>query len=98
VTGTLLHTTDGGIDWGVQDPETTDHLVSLHFTDQDTGWIVGGGTNYATILHTTNGGIKWYPQDAGESEFLSAIHFVDPQHGWAVGFNGTILHTVTGGE
>ena len=41
--GTVLKTTNGGLDWAVQHPieGTTERLKSVFFIDSNTGWAVG---------------------------------------------------------
>ena len=41
---------------------------------------------------------SWQPQPANSAFRLEDVFFVDTQRGWAVGANGTIVHTVTGGQ
>jgi photosystem II stability/assembly factor-like uncharacterized protein len=63
--GSLIHTTDGGASWSVQEtarwqyiPDHTEpaapSLNAVHFIDASTGWAVGDD---GTILHTTRGGL-----------------------------------------
>jgi photosystem II stability/assembly factor-like uncharacterized protein len=70
-------------------------LVSVYFTDSNTGWAVGIG---GTILKTTNGGTNWISQSSGTVEQLSSVYFTNSNTGWAVGTNGTILKTTNGGN
>jgi len=51
--GTIITTTNGGINWTSQESRTGYDLNSVYFTDSNTGWAVGRS---GTILHTTNGG------------------------------------------
>ena len=70
------------------------YLNSVHFINEQTGWIVGSN---GTILNTRNGGETWELQPSGTTNDLFSVHFTDALNGWAVGENGTILHTSTGG-
>jgi len=91
----ILHTSDGGSNWSVQDFEIngyTHQFTDVFFIDASTGWIVGSGyaggnfNNTETlILKTTNGGQDWAPQWMQSGGLLNAVHFVDAQHGWAAG-------------
>ncbi|UCF13723.1 MAG: PKD domain-containing protein [Thermoplasmatales archaeon] len=95
--GHVLHTSNGGATWVVQDPGVTSHLTDVHFTDSNNGWIIGG---FGLLLHTTNGGDTWTSEDPGTSDSLSGIHFIDGQNGWIAGGNNndaTIMHTNDGG-
>src|SRR5207249_8526810 len=58
VRGTLYHTTDGGINWKFQIPDTSIQISAyyyIQFTDNKHGWAY---TLSATSggIHTTNGG------------------------------------------
>jgi len=90
-----LKTTDGGTNWNSQSSGTTEYLSSVHFTDNNTGWVVGGE---GTILKTTDGGTNWNSQSSGTLEGFSSVHFTDNNKGWAVGTASTILNTTDGGE
>jgi len=61
--GTILKTTDGGINWLTQNSCTDVNLYSVHFPSVDTGYVVG---DCGTILKTTDGG--WY---VGLTDLLS---------------------------
>jgi len=52
VDGTILHTTNGGIDWISQPSGTHNCLNAVVFANTRSGWIVGTG---GTILHVENG-------------------------------------------
>jgi photosystem II stability/assembly factor-like uncharacterized protein len=58
--GTILHTTDGGLNWVPQNSGTMYNLNSVHLPDANTGIAVGVS---GTILHTTDGGLNWVPQN-----------------------------------
>ncbi|MFH2004381.1 MAG: T9SS type A sorting domain-containing protein, partial [Bacteroidota bacterium] len=86
--------TDGGALWTSQTSGTTNSLLSVSFTDANTGTAVG----YAgTILRTTNGGALWTSQTSGTTNELMGVSFTDANTGTAVGGWGTILRTTTGG-
>lgn len=100
VVGNIDRTTDGGASWTTT--TVGDAAGTLHFVDANRGWVVGYGgpgcTPLCGIARTTDGGATWTPQASGTTQLLNAVDFVDPWVGAAVGSNGTILHTVTGGE
>jgi photosystem II stability/assembly factor-like uncharacterized protein len=95
--GVLLKTTNGGATWDSLDIGFSQDFSDIYFVDSQTGWIAGGDTINGTVLHTSDGGNSWNIQDTGTPNFLYSIHFTDPNNGWAVGYDGTILHTTTGG-
>jgi len=62
--GTILYTSDGGINWEGQTISYANPLLSVSFCDEFNGWVVGYGrdnfSNYqASILHTQTGGITF---------------------------------------
>ncbi|HCH10330.1 MAG TPA: glycosyl hydrolase, partial [Dehalococcoidia bacterium] len=48
--GSIVYTTDGGVNWKSQVTGTDEILRGVAFTDSDTGWIVG---DMGTILKFT---------------------------------------------
>jgi photosystem II stability/assembly factor-like uncharacterized protein len=92
--GTILRTTDGGINWTLQSSGTIETLTGVSFTDSDYGTAVGGP---GTILRTTDGGTTWTEQLSGTTEWLEGVSFTDSVNGTAVGFLGKILRTTNGG-
>jgi len=65
----VLHTTDGGLNWGVlPSPETGNNPVGLSFVDRQTGFVLYGYEaitgidnvlNGVTLYKTTDGGYEW---------------------------------------
>ncbi len=97
VNGLVVRTTNGGSTWDSLYLGTLHHFSHIQFVDALTGWISGGDNTHATILHTTDGGATWVMQDAGTNNYLYGFFFLDADMGWAVGYDGTIIHTTTGG-
>lgn len=97
VLGTVLKTTNAGVTWDSMYAGTSDHFEDVFFIDMMTGWIVGGENTQGAVLYTSDGGDSWVPQDVGASKFLFAVYFTDADTGWAVGYDGTVIHTTTGG-
>jgi photosystem II stability/assembly factor-like uncharacterized protein len=95
--GTILRTTNSGLNWTSQTSGTTHYLNSVSFTDANTGTAVGGIYRVSTILRTTNGGINWTSQSSGTTNHLWCVNFTDANIGTAVGDLGTILRTTNGG-
>ena len=93
--GTILHSSDSGLTWEIQQSPTRNALFRVRFKDPKRGWISG---SYGSILHTTNGGKSWSAQPSNTSEHLFGLTFVDEQVGCAVGSRGTILQTRDGGR
>ncbi len=74
---------------------TSEHLLSIHFTDDNTGYTVGTG---GTILKTVDGGLNWTPQNSGTFSAFYATCFTDALTGWAVGDDGVVRRTTDGGN
>jgi photosystem II stability/assembly factor-like uncharacterized protein len=106
--GTILYTSDGGINWLPQNSGTSFALTDISFVNLNNGWVVGrsfSGSNFeGIILHTSNGGIDWIDQTPGQISGLSSVSFVDSLTGWVAGGGGSlidyglILHTSNGGQ
>ncbi|MBX7041502.1 MAG: FG-GAP-like repeat-containing protein [Ignavibacteria bacterium] len=90
----FLNTANGQLGWVPQTSGTSSSLLSVYFTDNNTGWAVG---NAGTILKTTNSGANWTPQTSGTGNPLQSVYFIDTNTGWAVGKFGTSLKTIDGG-
>jgi photosystem II stability/assembly factor-like uncharacterized protein len=93
----IFKTMDGGNTWDFQTFGSDTSFQGIQFVNDSTGWIVGGSNTTAVILYTNDGGTTWIPQNPGTSNFLSEFYFTDVNNGWAVGFDGSIVHTSTGG-
>ncbi|MBL7075280.1 T9SS type A sorting domain-containing protein [candidate division KSB1 bacterium] len=88
--------------WFYLDPLPTENaLLSVHFVNADTGYVVGGHHDGQTwigiITKTMNGGITWIIQTTQMGLFWS-VYFTDENTGYAVGGIGTILKTTDGGD
>jgi photosystem II stability/assembly factor-like uncharacterized protein len=93
--GTILRTTNGGINWTPQTaPGTATHLFDVFFINDNTGWVVG---DVGKIIKTTNGGALWIQQITGTPYELQSVFFSDANTGYAAGWYGTILKTTNGG-
>ena len=65
--GTIIKTTNGGINWISQSLSTADDIHSIFFVDALNGWIVLYEFNpdrHGIIMHTTNGGNNWITQQS----------------------------------
>jgi len=94
-TGTILCTTNGGVNWNLQSSGTTVILFCVSFTDANTETVVGAT---GTIVRTTNGGVNWNSQSSGLTSALNDVSFTDANNGTVVSeTGGTILRTTNGG-
>jgi len=76
--GTILKTTNAGINWTSLSSGTTNSLLSVSFIDIDNGWVVGLDS---TILHTTNGGVTFIEEEPNPTQpnsFLLSQNYPNP--------------------
>ncbi|NOS85990.1 MAG: hypothetical protein HOP31_12685, partial [Ignavibacteria bacterium] len=92
----IYNSTNLGSSWNVIYREylTKEHLNSVHFTNQLTGFACG---EKGILLSSTNGGINWLVSNMGTNYSLQDIQFVNEQTGfiggWDLNPNGVILRT-----
>lgn len=89
--GVIWTTVDGGQHWHLADSPVNCSLQSIHFVDEQNGWIVGGWTQpyshrtSGVVLRTENGGRRWTQVPSDTLPMLSKVVFFDKRHGGAVG-------------
>lgn len=94
--GFLSKTTNGGINWTVQNPVMTSQFVrDISFVNSNTGFICGDD---GLIRKTTNGGLNWIPLTANTSSGIYGIDAPDSLHVYASVNNGTVLKSTNGGS
>ncbi len=92
--GVILHSTDRGATWIMQEGGGDEALYAIQFVDDRIGFIVGRS---GLVLRTDDGGGSWVRQESNTHEPLMDVSFVDDKYGWAVGNFATIIHTSDGG-
>ncbi len=100
--GIILHTTDGGGHWVLQDTHATNEVQDVFFLNRNLGWA--STFNYSSapfgtiLLNTTNGGASWqaHPYPA-ENIFITCILFRDSLNGWMGGMPHALVRTTNGG-
>ena len=88
----ILHTTNGGQDWNIQDSSLL-NILSIFLIDSSHLWATTSFT-YSPTLKSSDGGINWIP----DSTIMWAydVHFLDTLVGWAAGWS-SISKTTNGG-
>jgi len=97
-TGTIVKTTNAGLNWTIQNTYTSYRLHSVFFPDADTGYAVG---EVGSLLRTVDGGITWTYKNLGISNSLNSVYFTDTKTGYIVGddnIKALILKTTDGGN
>jgi len=95
--GTLLRTTDSGLNWNTVDLGYLNDFNEIIFVNYNYGWIVGGE---GLILKTTDGGGSWFQQNSGVNFNLVTVFFIDENNGWIStnALTGEVLKTTNSGE
>jgi len=100
--GIIIHTSDGGNSWIIQESQTENDIVHVFFLNNNLGWASSykySSLPYGTLLlKTTDGGQNWnsslYPE---ENIFITCILFQDSLNGWMGGRPHTLVKTIDGG-
>jgi photosystem II stability/assembly factor-like uncharacterized protein len=98
--GVIIHTSDSGNTWTLQNSYTTDPIDDIFFLNNNTGWCVSNSYYHAgtAIFKTTNGGINWTNHEYPDTtQALFTIYFRNENTGFMGGYYGTILKTTDGG-
>ena len=92
--GTLLKSTNQGVNFTQSIINAGENLTSVFFFDASTGWI---STGTGKIYYSTNGGNNWSQQNSPTANYLNKIKFSTALTGIACGINGTFIKTTNGG-
>jgi len=92
--GTLIHSTDGGLTWTIQ-IASGNAIRSISSVDNNHVWALDSQRN---VLSSTDAGATWQTAATGSTSTLVAIKFADQRHGWAVGPSENIWATADGGR
>ncbi len=96
--GTIIHTSNGGDDWIVQNSTVQTFIVDIFFINENIGWAITFRDTFpfgSIILNTTNGGDNWIAEDYPDGNvFMNTIFFFDSVNGW---IGGTYIAGTTNG-
>jgi len=98
--GTIIHTSDGGKSWEIQNSTAQTYILDIHFINKDIGWALKWNDVFpfnSVILKTTNGGTEWTPENYPDnSALMRTIFFFDSLNGFIGGSH--IAYTTNGGS
>jgi photosystem II stability/assembly factor-like uncharacterized protein len=101
-TGTIIHTSDGGLSWEVQSSPTTNNIMDVFFLDRQRGWASSWNFSgfYGTLLlKTDNGGADWISEEFPIGNiFIHCILFLDSLTGWIGASPHALARTTDGGQ
>jgi photosystem II stability/assembly factor-like uncharacterized protein len=95
--GTILATTDGGLNWTRQDSKSTAYVLNgVYFLTAQHGFAVGAS---GRILESVNGGSIWTARTgiSTDARELRDVTFFGPSLGFIVGNGGVLLRTTDAG-
>ena len=99
--GSVIHTTDGGQNWAIQNTGVTDYQIDdMFFLNRRLGWALYNtyAFNGTRILSTTNGGLNWQVSVFPDStRIFSCIYFNDSLNGYIGAYTGEIYRTANSG-
>lgn len=96
--GTLLKSTNYGLNWNPVQSGVSNDLNSIFFINSLNGIAVGSN---GIILRTTNGGQNWISVQGGTTQTLNQIinsGSTDSTNFWIMGNNGTVLKSTNAGQ
>ncbi len=86
--GTLIQSTDDGVDWTAQPVPTVEDLYAISFFDGERGAAVG---SHGAVVLTTDGGVTWQDVSTGLDGYLGDVAWLDAHTLLVVGGSGTVL-------
>jgi photosystem II stability/assembly factor-like uncharacterized protein len=88
--GTVLYTTNAGLNWYLADSKTTSDLMDADYDNQGNGYAVGDD---GVIIYTSDFGQNWNLQNSGTENILYGV-----SSNRIVGETGIILSSTNGGQ
>jgi photosystem II stability/assembly factor-like uncharacterized protein len=91
--GVIIRTTDGGLSWTENHPESIQALNAVCPADSGTAWAVGIN---GILFKSVDRGRTWESKSRGAGGLLTSVFCLDADTGWIAG-PGTIFKTTNGG-
>ena len=99
--GLIIHTSDGGINWIIQNSGVSEKIQGIFFLDHSIGWAVSARFDSvfgSYIIKTINGGEVWEKEFFNiENKFFHTIYFHDSLNGWIAGSPSQAFYGTTDG-
>lgn len=87
--GTMLKTTNGGLNWDSQVTGISENINSVYFLTPQTGYACA---NNGKIIYTSSGGSNWLTSQSNVTDNLLSV-----SGNFCSGSEGTLLYTTNGG-
>ncbi len=98
--GVVIHTTNGGASWAVQQTGTDVFVEDIFFLNRQIGWLIANdfGPEGTYFFKTTNGGSNWTPDvNPDTASYFFTIYYQNSLTGFAGGLGGVIYKTTNTG-
>jgi photosystem II stability/assembly factor-like uncharacterized protein len=95
--GFIVKTTDGGATWTSSPLPTSVSVKKVQFTDNLTGYIIGGNNASGVLFKTTDGGKNWIAINLKALECPYGMYFLNNNTGFITGKN-LFIKTTDGGQ
>ena len=95
--GFIEKTTDGGNTWATTNLPISIPLKKIQFTDNQTGYMIGGDDTFGVLLKTTDGGQNWSVKKLNAFECPYGMFFLNNSTGFITGKN-LFIKTTDGGQ
>ena len=92
--GTVIKTTDGGINWITEETNTTTPILKVNSFD---GQIVIASGFSGLILRSTDGGDSWSQMTSGVTGDLWGLQLINDTLGWSCGKSNSLAKTTDAG-
>ena len=94
----ILHTTNGGTNWFIQDSSFNSDYNALSVVDANIVYAGGDSVGFGKLAKTTNGGINWIYLQLPINMLIGDMQFLNKDSGWTcVDLFGADVRTTTDG-
>lgn len=99
--GLIIHTSNGGVDWQLQNSTIYNNILDIFFLNENLGWAVAikfDEPSGSYILNTSDGGVTWHNKlfDSLDTYFFT-VNFLDSLNGFLAGAPSYVFYRTTDG-